>query len=87
MPLVVIQTSIPDPSGKPFRITEVLEKVADSATEALEIAAAHVTPHSGNSSDHNNDFLTARWHERGGYWLVLWEPVPERTRGERMLLM
>ncbi len=82
MPLVVIQTTIPDPHGNPFRITEVLERVAITADEALEIAAIHI-----GDADRNADFLTARWHDRGGYWLVAWEPLPEPKPGERILMM
>ena len=40
MPLVVIQTSVPGGDSRPFRITEVLGRVAETAEEALE-AAAH----------------------------------------------
>jgi len=82
MPLVVIQTTIPDPVGQPFRITEVLDRVATTADEALEIAATHV-----GDGEANSDFLTVRWHERGGYWLVAWEPLPHPQVGERMLMM
>ena len=81
MPLVVIQTTIPDQSGKPFRVTEVLDRVAETAEEALEIAAFHI-----GDRDRNEDFLTARWHERGGYWLVAWEPMAPAKAGERLLL-
>ena len=82
MPLVVIQTTIPDQSGKPFRITEVLDRVADTAEEALDIAAIHI-----GDRERTEDFLTARWHDRGGYWLVAWEPIPQPRAGERVLLM
>lgn len=82
MPLVVIQTTIPGDGSRPFRITEVVDRVADSAEEALEIAAHHI-----GEGDSVSDFLTARWHERGGYWLVSYEPVPECRAGERMLVM
>ncbi len=81
MPLVVIQTTIPDPSGKPFRITEVLDRVAETADEALEVAALHI-----GDRERNEDFLTARWHDRGGYWLVSWEPAASAGAGERRLL-
>lgn len=82
MPLVLIQTTIPGDGVRPFRITEVLGKVADSAEEALEIAAHHIGDH-----DEVSDFLTARWHREGGYWLVSYEPMPEMRAGERMLVM
>lgn len=83
MPLVVIQTTIPGQQSKPFRITEVLGRVADNAEEALEAALAHI----GGERDVIEEFLTARWHDQGGYWLVAYEPVPEVQRGERILLM
>lgn len=82
MPLVVIQTTIPDSCGKPFRITEVLDRVAETANEALDIAAVHI-----GGGEANADFLTARWHARGGYWLVEWEPAPEVEHGRPMVLM
>ncbi|HSV28561.1 MAG TPA: hypothetical protein VLL76_03355, partial [Candidatus Omnitrophota bacterium] len=72
MPLVVVQTTIPGTDAKPFRITEVLGRVADNADEALEAAAYHI-----GDAEHVSDFLTARWHAEGGYWLVSYEPVPE----------
>ncbi|MGE5545373.1 MAG: hypothetical protein ACM33T_00630 [Solirubrobacterales bacterium] len=82
MPLVVIQTTIPGQDCKPFRITEVLGRVADTAEEALEIAAVHI-----GDREVVEDFLTARWHDVGGYWLVAYEPVPEMKAGERVLVM
>lgn len=83
MPLVVIQTTIPGSDSQPFRITEVLDRVADSAAEALDIAAIHI----GGDRMATEDFLTARWHAKGGYWLVAYEPAPEMRAGERLLLM
>lgn len=83
MPLVVIQTTIPGAPSKPFRITEVLDRVADSASEALEIALAHL----GGDREATEDLLTARWHAKGGYWLVAYEPAPEAMRAEPILLM
>lgn len=83
MPLVVIQTTIPDSNTQPFRITEVLDRVADSAAEALDIAACHL----GGDREATEEFLTARWHDKGGYWLVAYEPAPEVNAGERLLLM
>lgn len=81
MPLVLIQTTIPGDGVKPFRITEVLGRVADSAEEALEIAAHHI-----GDCDDVSDFLTARWHTKGGYWLVSYEPAPEFS-GQRVMMM
>ena len=86
MPLVLIQTTVPNQSGKPFRITEVLERVATSAEEALGIAASHIGVHT-ESHEICDEFLTARWNEKGGYWLVSWHPMPEAQYGERVLLM
>lgn len=83
MPLVVIQTTIPGTGIHPFRITEVLERVAETAEEALDIAACHI----GGDRDVTEDLLTARWHEKGRYWLVAYEPAPEAIMGERVLLM
>ncbi|HLO78416.1 MAG TPA: hypothetical protein VK196_18325 [Magnetospirillum sp.] len=83
MPLVVIQTTIPGHDSQPFRITEVLERVADSAEEALEVAAVHV----GGDREATEEYLTARWHAKGGYWLVAYEPAPEVKAGERLLLI
>ncbi|MBX9634622.1 MAG: hypothetical protein K2X44_06540 [Magnetospirillum sp.] len=83
MPLVLIQTTIPGTDSRPFRITEVLDRVAESATEALDIAACHI----GGDRSATEDFLTARWHDKGGYWIVDYEPCPEVEAGERMLLM
>ncbi|MBI5164521.1 MAG: hypothetical protein HY985_11550 [Magnetospirillum sp.] len=83
MPLVVIQTTVPDCNGHPFRITEVLERVADSADEAVEAAAVHV----GGDREVVEPLLSARWHAKGGYWLVAYEPVPEMARGERVMVM
>lgn len=83
MPLVVIQTTIPGTDAQPFRITEVLDRVADSAAEALDIAACHI----GGERTETEDYLTARWHEKGGYWIVAYEPAPEVKVGERRLLM
>lgn len=83
MPLVVIQTTIPGTDGQPFRITEVLDRVAESAAEALDIAAIHV----GGDREATDEFLTARWHDKGGYWIVAYEPTPEVKAGERLLLM
>lgn len=83
MPLVVIQTTIPSTDSQPFRITEVLDRVADSAAEALEIAAIHI----GGDREATEDFLTARWHTKGNYWLVAYEPAPEVKAGERLLLV
>jgi hypothetical protein len=82
MPLVVIQTTIPGTDAQPFRITEVLDRVADSAEEALEAAAVHI----GGDREATHDYLSARWHAKGGYWLVAYEPVPEMKAGERLLL-
>lgn len=82
MPLVVIQTTIPGSDSKPFSITEVLGRVADSAEEALEVAAYHI----GNRAV-VEDYLTARWSAKGGYWLVSYEPIPEMARGEPVLMM
>ncbi|MDA8231766.1 MAG: hypothetical protein M0006_10545 [Magnetospirillum sp.] len=82
MPLVVIQTTIPDTSGKPFRITEVLERVATTADEALRIAAAYL-----GEGQTILDFLSARWHDAGGYWLVAWEPASDIYPMNRRLLM
>lgn len=83
MPLVVIQTTIPGTDAQPFRITEVLERVADTAEEALEIATTHI----GGDREATEDFLTARWHAKGKYWLVAYEPAPEVKAGERLLLV
>lgn len=82
MPLVVVQTTIPGAETTPFRITEVLAQVADSADEALDIAAHHI-----GDCEYVSDYLTARWHAEGGYWLVAYEPVPEAKAGERVLVM
>jgi len=83
MPLVVIQTTIPDANGRPFRITEVLDRVATTAAEALEIAASHI-----DDTGADSECLTARWHDRGGYWLVAWEPMQDCEQpGKRMMLM
>lgn len=73
MPLVVIQTTIPDKEGKAFRITEVLDRVADSAAEALEMAAIHI----GGDREVTEELLSARWHGQGEYWVVAYEPAPE----------
>lgn len=83
MALVVIQTTIPGTGCQPFRITEVLEKVAESADEALEVAAWHI----GGDREVTEELLTARWHETGRYWLVAYEPAPEAKVGERILVM
>lgn len=83
MPLVVIQTTIPGSDAQPFRITEVLDRVATTAAEALDIAACHI----GGDREVTEDLLTARWHDKGGYWLVAYEPAPEVKAGERLLLM
>ena len=83
MPLVVMQTTIPGTDAQPFRITEVLDRVAESASEALDIAAIHI----GGDREVTEMFLTARWHDKGGYWLVAYEPAPEVKAGERLLLM
>lgn len=83
MPLVVIQTTIPGTDAQPFRITEVLDRVASSASEALEIAAIHI----GGERETTEEMLTARWHDKGGYWVVAYEPAPEVKVGERILLM
>ncbi|MGE5516917.1 MAG: hypothetical protein ACM31D_13995 [Bacteroidota bacterium] len=83
MPLVVIQTTIPGTDAQPFRITEVLDRVAESASEALEAAAIHI----GGDRETTEEYLTARWHAQGGYWLVAYEPAPEVQAGERLLLM
>lgn len=83
MPLVVIQTTIPGQKAKPFRITEVIGRVADSAEEAIEAALVHI----GGERDTTEEFLTARWHDAGGYWLVSYEPVPEIHSGQRIVLM
>ncbi|MCR6632242.1 MAG: hypothetical protein NVV74_20570 [Magnetospirillum sp.] len=83
MPLIVIQTTIPGTDTQPFRITEVLDRVADTASEALEIAAIHL----GGDREATEDLLTARWHDKGGYWVVAYEPAPEVKAGERLLLM
>jgi|AGTN01.2.fsa_nt_gi hypothetical protein len=83
MPLVVIQITIPGTGSHPFRITEVLERVADNADEALDIAACHI----GGDRETVEELLTARWHEKGRYWLVAYEPVPEVRTGERILVM
>lgn len=83
MPLVVIQTTIPGSPSKPFRLTEVLDRVADSATEALDVALAHL----GGDREATEEFLTARWHAKGGYWLVAYEPAPEAMTAEPILMM
>lgn len=83
MPLVVIQTTIPGTDAQPFRITEVLDRVADSAGEALEVAAVHI----GGDREATEEYLTARWHDKGGYWLVAYEPAPEVKAGDRLLLI
>lgn len=83
MPLVVIQTTIPGAEANPFRITEVLDRVAETADEALDIAATHI----GGDREATGDYLTARWHAKGGYWLVAYEPVPEARALDRALLM
>jgi len=83
MPLVVIQTTIPGTDSKPFRITEVLDRVAETAEEALDIAAIHI----GGDREATEDFLTARWHDQGRYWVVAYEPAPEVKAGDRVLLM
>lgn len=83
MPLVVIQTTIPGTDSKPFRITEVLDRVADNADEALEAAAIHI----GGDREATEEYLTARWHDKGGYWLVAYDPAPEVKVGDRLLLM
>lgn len=82
MPLVVIQTSVPGSGSKPFRITEVLGRVAETAEDALEVAAFHIGDPSAVE-----DYLTCRWHKEGGYWLVVYEPIPELARGEPVLMM
>lgn len=82
MPLVVIQTSVPGSDSKPFRITEVLARVAETAEEALEAAAYHI----GDAAV-VSDYLTCRWHGQGGYWLVSYEPIPEMARGEPVTMM
>ncbi|MEW5728708.1 MAG: hypothetical protein AB1918_12855 [Pseudomonadota bacterium] len=82
MPLVVIQTSVPGSDSKPFRITEVLARVAETAEEALEAAAYHIGDAAAVS-----DYLTCRWHRQGGYWLVSYEPIPEMERGETVTMM
>ncbi|HTH15588.1 MAG TPA: hypothetical protein VL974_02955, partial [Magnetospirillum sp.] len=64
------------------RITEVLDRVAESAAEALDIAAIHL----GGDREATEEYLTARWHENGGYWLVAYEPAPEVKVGDRLLL-
>jgi hypothetical protein len=82
MPLVVIQTSVPGSDSKPFRITEVLGRVADTADEALEAAAHHI-----GDPGAVGDYLTCRWHKEGGYWLVAYEPIPEMARGQKVMMM
>lgn len=82
MPLVVIQTSVPGRESKPFRITEVLARVAETAEEALEAAAYHIGDPSAVE-----DYLTCRWHKDGRYWLVVYEPIPELARGEPVMMM
>jgi hypothetical protein len=83
MPLVVIQTTVNDANGKPFRITEVLDRVAATAAEAMDIAAAHIS-----DTDPDGEYLTVRWHDKGGYWLVAWEPMRacEPLRPHMMLM-
>lgn len=83
MPIIVIQTTIPGRDRTPFRISEVLGKVADSAHEAIEIAAIHI----GGDRGVVDELLTVRWHDSGGYWLVAYEPAPEFAKAERLLLM
>ena len=83
MPLIVIQTTIPGRDRKPFRISEVLDRVADCAEEALENAAAHI----GGDREAVQDLLTVRWNEMGGYWLVAYEPAPEFANADRLMLM
>jgi hypothetical protein len=80
MPLVVIQTTIPGRDQRPFRISEVLDRVADSSAEALDVAAIHI----GGDRDIVLDLLTVRWHDAGKYWLVSYEPAPEFCRRERV---
>lgn len=82
MPLVVIQTSVPGGDSRPFRITEVLGRVAETAEEALEAAAHHIGDAAAVS-----DYLTCRWHKGGGYWLVSYEPIPEMARGMAVTMM
>lgn len=83
MPLIVIQTTVPGRDRKPFRISEVLDRVATSALEALEIAAIHL----GGERDETSDMLTVRWHSGGGYWLVAYEPAPEFAGCDRAMMM
>jgi hypothetical protein len=83
MSLVVIQTTIPGGDCKPFRISEVLDRVADTADEALTIAAIHV----GGVREETEERLTVRWHATGGYWLVQYEPAAEFAGHDRALLM
>jgi hypothetical protein len=83
MPIIVIQTNIPGRDRKPFRISEVLGMVADSAHEALEIAASHI----GGDREVVETLLTVRWLDSGGYWLVAYEPAPEFAEADRLLLM
>ncbi|CAA7618083.1 hypothetical protein [Magnetospirillum sp. UT-4] len=83
MPLVVIQTTLPGTASRPFRITEVLDKVADSAEEALEAALVHI----GGDREATSDYLTARWHKSGGYWVVAYDPVPEAVAGAAVAVM
>jgi hypothetical protein len=83
MPLVVIQTTIPGQDRKPFRISEVLDRVAETAAEALAVAAIHI----GGNRHEVEDLLTVRWHSGGDYWLVRYEPAPEFAEQDRVLLM
>lgn len=82
MPLVLIQTTLPGNKSKPFRITEVLGRVAESVHEALEIAAIHI----GGEREAIEQLLTARWHDAGGYWLVSYEPAPEFEERPALLM-
>lgn len=83
MPLVVIQTTIPGRERTPFRISEVIGRVAESAEEALEAAAVHI----GGNREQIEDLLTVRWHAEGRYWLVSYEPAPEFAGHDRVMLM
>ncbi len=83
MSLVVVQTTLPDTKARPFRLTEVLDRVAETAEEALEVAAIHI----GGEREMVEDYLSVRWHTLGEYWLVAYEPVNEVFAQERIVLM